>query len=376
MRVAQIRIAETGDVHTVHPTTPTRKVLGTMRENFNRETLKDIDWLILAGDFFDHLHGADSPEISEVQLFIAELEWICADYGIMLTVLRGTPSHDAGQEILFQTVKEVGAIPVDLDLVTTLSIKYIERFGIHVLYVPDEWHSGIEGTWLEIQDLLKEHGIEKVDFAVMHGAFTHQLPEIVAAKGICHDPERYLSIVKHYIFINHVHQFSQYQRILASGSPERLCHGDEVDKGHLRLVVRKDEADDIVFVKTRQPMVYKTVNLTHKTTSEMFDALNALVGDDIPAGSYIRVQANKHDPAIHLLKQIKQEYPLWVFTNPLVNKEATVQGTLFVDNRNRYEEITITPENLKQHLFPRIEGELGEAAQLLEVCHKVIDELL
>lgn len=376
MRVAEIRIAETGDCHALHPTTPTRKVLATLRNMFNRETLKDIDWVIIAGDFFDHLHGADSSEVSECQLFIAELLWICADLNIMITVLRGTPSHDAGQEILFQTVKDVGAIPVDLDLVDKLTIKYHERFGIHVLYVPDEWPSGIEGTWLEVQDLLRENGISKVDFAVMHGAFHYQLPEIVASKGITHDPEKYSSIVEHYVFINHVHTYSRYKNILASGSPERLVHGEEGDKGHLRLKVRRDGDDEVVFVVTEDAMIYRTVDVSGMTSSEVFDTLNALVGDRNPSGSYIRLQADKHDPAIHLLKQIKMEYPLWIFTSPKINKDKTVKNNLFVDNRNRYEEVTITSDNLKQHLMPLIEEELGEGAQLLTVCRDLVDELI
>ncbi len=391
MKLEELNIAETGDVHTGHPSTPTRHICTNIRAEFNEETLKGVHWLIIAGDWTDRLLGmpngravpehlvneyiTDRNEVVEIMDVMAHILRVCKKYDIRLDILEGTPSHDNRQNMTWLLVNELTGIGADVHYIDTLCIRYIEKFGIDVLYVPDEWPSGIDGTWLEVQGLLAERNLDKVDFAVMHGAFTYQLPEIVAAKGGCHDPERYLSIVRHYIFINHVHIHTVYDRILASGSFDRLCHGEEMDKGHLRVKVRKDGHNEIVFKVNENAMIYRTLDCTGLTGTEIFAMLDNLMREGLKPGSYLRLKTDKHDPAIQLLKQIKQDYPAWVFST-LVNKEKVSKGTLFTDNRNRYEEVTITPDNLKLHLLPRIEARLGEGAQLVGVCGSVIDELL
>ena len=83
-------------------------------------------------------------------------------------------------------------------------------------------------------------GLTKVDYAVMHGQFDYQLPKHITGMPR-HDSQKYLDIVKHYIFIGHIHTHSVYDRIIAQGSFDRLTHGQEEPKGYVVSIVDDEE---------------------------------------------------------------------------------------------------------------------------------------
>lgn len=374
-----LKTMQVGDIHTGHARTPTTHILANLRASFNHETLADVDLLCINGDLFDKILYFPNPAVTEIQLWADYLLRVCADCNVVLRVLEGTDSHDAKQNTMFTTLLETSQLKIDFKYQNTVCIEYIEALDINVLFIPDNWPAGIDGTWLEVQGLLREHGLEKVDFACMHGAFTHQLPEVVAihGEGGMHNPDRYSEIVEKYIFINHVHKSSRYKNIIAPGSFDRLAHGEEEDKGFVMAEIGYDGNDKITFVVNHRAMIYKTVDCSGLMASEVFEKIQALVDlGMLPNSSYVRLQGNRHDPAIIGLKEIRREFPLLIFDDPKVNKEKVVESTLFTDARNRFEEITVTPDNLKQLLMPRIEARLGEGAQLTGVCSSLIDELL
>ena len=50
-----LKILETADIHLGHQRTPSESTLEALDRVINPKTLKDLDVLLIAGDFFDHL---------------------------------------------------------------------------------------------------------------------------------------------------------------------------------------------------------------------------------------------------------------------------------------------------------------------------------
>ena len=138
MNRSDLRIAEFGDVHLVHPNTRTSHILTALRLAFpDTPATADLDLIILAGDLFDRQLSLPNQEVYAIKQWMLQFLLMCQQHGIVLRVLEGTPSHDWRQSHLWIQVAEIAGLTVDVQHVTTLSIERIDSLGIDVLYIPD-----------------------------------------------------------------------------------------------------------------------------------------------------------------------------------------------------------------------------------------------
>lgn len=368
-----LRIAAIGDIHLGHPRTPTVHILKNLRKAFpDNEETGQLDIIFLEGDVFDRDIYLNDPNAFEIRAWINQFLRMCKRRDIMVRVLEGTPSHDWTQSREFISENENANIGCDLRYVKKLEIEYIERFGATVLYVPDEWRPDTDDTWVEVQQLLKEHTLEKVDFAVMHGAFNYQLPSHVHVP--VHIPERYLSIVRHFIFIGHIHKSSQFERILAAGSFDRLSHNEEEPKGHMRVVVREGGNSEIVFVENKGAMLYKSINCTGIEIEKALQKVAAALNPPLPAGSYVRIVANKNDAIVADLDLLRKQYPDYTWQEKIAINMASEEATLNV-LRSRFVPVDITPETIHQQVMDRLRSKV-DRPQLLERCNELLQEVI
>lgn len=319
------RFVSLGDVHLGHHQTPTRLILKNLRRFCtNDEMLRDLDMLIITGDLFDRQLVNGDEQVHEINRWITELLYRCARHDVAIRVVEGTPSHDRKQSSFFVEQARNINIDVDLHYATTLSVEYIERFGIHVLYVPDKWRPDTQETLDEVRLLLHQKGLEKVDYAIMHGAFEYQLPSIV--KEPTHDSEAYLGLVRHLIMIGHVHIPTLHDRILAAGSFDRQVHGDEGAKGFYRVAVHADDDYRITFVENKGAKRYETVDCRRLTTKQVNVALQKTI-DALPKGSSIRIRCEPQDPVLGDLEGYKKRYPHLEWATPVVEREVKQEKT-------------------------------------------------
>lgn len=305
----ELKIGETGDIHLGHDKTPTAHVLDALYKAFpdNAET-GELDMIIIAGDLYDRLLMHPDPQVALIRRWFFSFLSMCKRRDIVVRILEGTPSHDWRQSSNVISENEIANIQADVKWVDTLSIEYIEKFGIHVLYVPDEWKQETDDVWKDVVQALNEKGLEKVDFTILHGAFNYQLPSHVPVPT--HIPERYMGITRYFVFGGHIHKRSQYGNILAAGSLERLSHGEEEDKGHYRVVVDRVHGNHQVnFVVNQNAMLYKTIDLKGLPLEECMDQIQALA-DIMPIGTYIRVLGNKGDPIQQGYKEVEKHFNL------------------------------------------------------------------
>lgn len=354
MTPSEIKIAVVSDIHLGHRRNKTEEILKNLSLAFpdNAETA-ELDVLFLAGDVFDDVLMFSDIDCLAIEVWIAELLRICKKHNVAVRVLEGTPSHDWKQSEHFQTVNEVAAIGADLKYVKTLSIEYIESIGKTVLYVPDEWETTTDKTLSQVRDLLRAKGLESVDIAIMHGQFDYQVPEHLRARIPCHDSKAYMELVRDVVAIGHVHSFSQCKKIVAQGSFDRLSHGEEEPKGHVRITIGDATGVEIKFVENEGAKKFVTVNCLglslEDTLRKVVDKANTL-----PDGSYIRVEVNHDNPILSNMELLIRQHPFMVFSKLVRDDEESAKDIPLVDEEQLFVPITITRDNIVSLLMDRV----------------------
>lgn len=354
LKSSKLQIACFGDVHTGHPKTPTTHILRNLRIAFpDSPRTGDLDIIFIEGDFFDRLLNFNDPNVHEIKYWIAEFLRMCKARDILVRVLEGTPSHDWRQPRHFITINETSNIGADVKYIDELCIEHIDRFDIDVLYIPDEWRVTCDETWKDVVKELARKGLSQVDYAVMHGTFPHQMPKNLHHQLDMHDPNRYLSIVRKYIFVGHIHFHSIWDRIIGAGSFDRTAHGEEMPKGHVRVTVQ-DGCDDVVeFIENKHAMRYITIDCT----GILAEDLNALVSkavEDLPPDSHVRLKAMRGEAAMAAKDHFEERYPLLFWTIAETGKGVENQTPVLVDTRQLHKTINITKENVTDLLIDRI----------------------
>jgi len=365
----QLRIVVLSDIHLGHPNTPTVEIINNLNLAFeDTSEASTIDLLIIAGDTFDRLMHLPDVNVMSIRLWINRMLRFCKKYDIVLRILEGTPSHDWKQSRLWPHLNELAHIGADVEYVETLSIEYIEKFGINILYVPDEWNPECDDTWIEVQQLLRKSALKQVDFTVMHGAFDYQLP--VSAGISVHDPIRYRSITQYFVFIGHIHLHSIRDRIIAPGSFDRLAHGEEGPKGYLDLIVRSNGNHDLKFVENTQAKQYVTLVCTNKEVDKTLKFLEKKL-NKLPPNSFVRIEAAKSDPIFVSLDTLKKGFPFLRFSTKVSGSNEITTQTL-LDLRNNYQPIALNRENIRKLLIERLTYR-GTEAEVLKRAEEVLD---
>lgn len=291
--------------------------------------MRELDMIIIAGDFFDKGLELSDDNVLLIQEFIRDLLELCKLHKVKLRVLEGTPSHDRKQSLQFGFVNGImGDNGADFKYINELSIVYEEDLDLNFLYVPDECYPTTAEIWEEVQNLLKEKGLEKVDFAIMHGAFRYQYPDIQTID--CHDEKNYLGITKYNIFIGHVHTMSSYERIVAQGSFDRLEHGYEEPKGFVKLVFDiTGEKTHVEFIENELAKLYIEIDVTRVE----LDKVRKLVMERIagsPVDSYFKLALPEDDAYKAIFRALAKEFSThnWSSKNVKKKKKESVSDDI------------------------------------------------
>lgn len=346
MIFSSLKIASISDVHLGNPRNEAQFIIDNLYRAFPRNAdTASLDVLVIAGDFYDRLLTLPQEESHQIDKVIIYLLRLCKDYDIELWIVRGTNSHDRDQTLRFVLLNELYSIGANLVYRDYLDIVWMPKFGINVLFVPDEWNGNDPDKTLEqVYQEMKIREISKVDFAVMHGQFEYQLPPVVKAPK--HNSQAYLAIVKYLIFIGHVHIFTTNERIIAQGSFDRIAHNEEGPKGHVRAIVRAEDDFEIEFVENTGARIFKTVNC-HDYDLKTCEELILEAARQIPEYSFLRVRADKGNPILQAEKHYTDNNPLlhWAF-EPNKDSEKAIQKQIELQKAEIYTPILITHENI------------------------------
>lgn len=372
-----LRMAVVSDIHLGHSRNKADRIIRNLDKYLsNDKFLSTIDILFIAGDVYDQLLNLDSVEAEQIYTWEARLLRKCYRHNVCVRVLKGTPSHDRDQSTLFEVVNDAnqksGKMAADLKYVDTLSIEYISRFGINVLYVPDEWGPTNEDTLDQVKVLLKQNNLSKVDFAIMHGLFSYQLPSHIPHIPR-HSEEEYEKIVKHLIFIGHIHTHSTKGKIIAQGSFDRLSHNEEEAKGFIRATVNLiDETYLAEFIENKGAAIYTTISCDDVDVTENLLKIDSRL-KKIPPPADIRIEAHYTNAILSNMSVIKERWPDYTWSSIGRGKD-TKESDVVLDHKNIYIPITLDRQNLKRVLMDRI-NPMNIDPVIMNICNTHLSEL-
>ena len=365
------KVAIASDLHLGCKRVDTLKLINNLKASFNDDTVKDLDMIVLAGDVFDDLLSLNTPYVIDIDLWMCDLLRLCKKHEIALRVLKGTPSHDWDQSSRFVEFNEgIGQIHADLKYIDTLSIVFEEKWNLYCLYIPDEWRTDPTDTLMEVKTLMKERGLESVDFAFMHGQFDYQLPAHIHAPK--HDSKTYQELVKYAIFIGHVHTYSHKEKIYAQGSHDRLKHGEEEAKGHIRATLLGEDLT-VEFVPTVNAIAFKTIDLINEINLHTtIDEIKA-IAEKLPDYSYIRLRGEKEHPLMDDMSELVRQFPLLNWSKTVVKKdeEKIIQETF----EDVFVAIKIDKGNIESLITERL-NKKGILPSMLDIVKIQLNEII
>ncbi len=326
--------------------------------------------MFIAGDLFERQLEYNHPASGRILLFVDKLMDECSKHTCKLRVLEGTPSHDNKQNKIFDDVYATGKYSCDMKYVDTLSVEYLPDWDMRILYVPDKIRTTTQEVWDDTVKLLADLGITYVDMAIMHGAFSHQLPPM--AKEV-YVPEDWLKIVKHWILVGHVHFHSIYDRIGAGGSFDRLCHGEEGAKGLLMgtLNLKGDvKKDKIYFIENTRAKKYVTIDCTGDESVEVSLVKIEDIANRLPNDSYIRIRGEKGNPVFSNMAEVMKinlaHY--WNKDEKLLEDEETLTEAEKEEGLESWVPIHLDKANIMGILLERLSSKQisGDVLQLAE----------
>ena len=351
----QLKILELSDIHLGHRRTTAEHIVLNLEKLIpdNKKTA-ELDLIIIAGDLFDRDLNFYQDYIYWIRRCVSRLLKLCKKHDIVLRVLEGTPSHDWKQSALFVELNEMFDIGCDVKYHKQLEIDYIEPLDTTILYIPDEWRNSNDTTWLEVVDELNKHGLDKVDFCVMHGCFPHQLPEHVHDQVELHQPDRYLSITRYFIFIGHIHHYSVYDRILSAGSTDRLCHGEESPKGCLRVTMSPSGEHDVEFIENTNAKVYITIDCTGLSMDKALVKVRKVI-DGKPDDSHFRIMGHRDDAIMGAISNLRMEYGYHNWTIKNTKTKDVEEIAVTIDEKN-IPRVVLNRDNILNLLASKIES--------------------
>ncbi len=373
-----LRYLVISDIHLGHNNNQADNIIKNLDTFFKgyKDDIFKLDILFIAGDIFDSSLKLSNPESSVIIHWMSSLLIYCDKFNIMLRILEGTPSHDWKQAINFEPIKNKLTPNLNYKYIKVLHIENIPEFNLNVLYVPDEWRTSTDQTLKEVDQLLKENNLNQVDIAIMHGNFKYQLKQ--APDSIPkHDEASYLSRVKHFINIGHIHKFSMYERIVAQGSFDRLVHNEEEPKGCTLMTISDTEEDSFVFLENKDAMKFVTINGSNLTLENIYDKLDRLVSK-LPKGSYIRFKLKSDSKIINIIKDLRLKYFEYVISKPKIIDEIEEETKLISDDilDDNFTPIQVTKDNIRFLLNNELEI-MNDIEDLHpHITNIVIDELI
>lgn len=353
-----------GDIHLGHRLTPTEEIIENLETVITTQRLKEIDMLIITGDLYDRQLNNGDPDTNAINRWITNLLMRCSLYNVMVRLVKGTPSHDREQLNFFVEQTVNAKIDVDLKYVEELDIVYESKLDAHFLYIPDKWRSSTEVTLLEVKKLMESKKLKQVDFAIMHGAFSYQLPSIV--KEPTHDEDEYLKLVKYHILVGHVHIMTINDRIFAAGSFDRICHNDEIPKGLFFNTVKEDGSYTSEFIENKNAKQFITLDVHEMGTKELFQFIKTKL-ETIKPYSYIRLRCKPNDVATGDINTFITTFPKyhWDITFEKVKKNKTAISDI-VEEINLDELIPIDVDSIVGLTEQVLKEQINDFSQVMK----------
>ena len=358
------------DIHFGVTSVPVGAISESFKYVYSAAKRRGITKVVLGGDTTDRPLTLANEYASEYMQFIVWFLKDAFENDIEIIIIEGTPSHDWKQARLFEQMKEELKIDVKLVYISKLAIINLEDFG-NVLIVPDQWKPNVNLTYNEVLTLLKEKGLEKVDYAFMHGSFKFQVPKFLQSRLDVHDEEHYCEIVNKGVFIGHEHSYSTYKHIYCAGSLERTKHGQEEEKGGFFVEERNDKLF-VEFIRNAKAQIFKDVLVDGLSSDEILSKIEDM-GINLEQLSNIRLVVMQDVQVVsEFIKKYKLLFPQvkWSLKNVSSSIEK-VEDFQLEDANIEFHKVNLDSAAISSLLMKRIGDKYPD--KLIEI-KKLFDE--
>lgn len=362
----------TGDVHTCHRRTPTHNVLRTLNYIFyEKESLAALDIVTINGDFWDTLKTQSDPDAQVTRQWIRRFVDDCAANDVSLFVLEGTPDHDWKQSAEFVLHKTT----CDVHHITDVSVIKHEKTGLTMLFVPDEIRGTHEAIWELVCERMAEANVEKVDLTFIHGGFDFHFPSYLNIP--CHSTERYSGIVNYGVFCNHIHRSAHKSLVWGGGSPDRLAHGEEEDKGYFHVDINTSAGTmQVNWIVNPHAWTYRKISI--ESYSDNIEQILHMVRSEVAglnAGSWVKLTHCSDQAVGMVIQQLRVEFPQLQWELEMTTNPGAVD-TKAVYTKDLYKGVTITPDNAKDTLIDWIKNNYDISDEEITYLHGMYDTVI
>lgn len=373
----EIGILNISDIHLGHNKNHTVDIVNNLLTMIleNMKLIKKyVKLLVLTGDEFDRLLTMMNNDSRIIMSFFMKLAAICKANNIIIRCIEGTNSHSYGQMKIIETAIKNSNMDVDFVYYSDLAIEYIPNLDLNVLYIPDELNgNNAAKTLKQVKELLKSKHLEQVDIALMHGAFSYQLPATLESN---HSEKDYLEIVKHFIFIGHVHRHSAFKKILAAGSPDRMAHGEEEDKGIIFALINKSnpKLNSYKFLVNKYAKTFLTIKVINDDFKELITTASKILKSLRP-DSHVRFAVEEKNNVIkNNIIELKKMFPKINFTEDKITKEAITIFNHKITKVKHIESFSITKDNIISLINDKVKDKVN--GEELKILNKELEDLI
>lgn len=310
------------DVHLGHRNTPMPFILKNLKTFFKdfavKDNFDDLKVIFIAGDLWDEVVHFSNEHLPAFMVFWFQFCSWCLFKGIKVRLLKGTPLHDGNQGKTVTAYTKTAFPALDYAYYDDIAIETITDLELTVLYVPDECRTTAEQAYQDVRTALYDANRTSVDIAIMHGMFTFQLGDIPMSSKV-HREKDYLDIVDGFVAIGHIHSASQYERIFAQGSFDRIAHGEEGDKGALYFHEAELDHWEPVFLVNSGAKIYKTITIKPQTKDPLLKV--EAFAKTLPDFSFLRIVADEGSDILQSVDVVAKRFPLLSVTRKAIAKK-------------------------------------------------------
>lgn len=246
--------------------------------------MKQLDFIVIAGDFFDHKFYLNDKEATVAYAMLKELIFACKEKNAIIRIVYGTESHECNQYDILSLLKIYDKIKV---------IKYAEEEelldGLNILYLPEEHLLDKDTYYSKFFSNIKKynyifgHGIIR---EVMHEAVVHienKQTETKRKKVPIFNTVELNKICKGQTFFGHYHINQEIDdKIFSIGSFSRWKFGEEGRKGFYELKCDTEKNKyEAIFIENSLADSFKTISFGYDdkiftNDEEMQNSLNEM----------------------------------------------------------------------------------------------------
>lgn len=226
-------------------------------------TMKDLDFVIVCGDFFDHKFYLNSNEATMAYLILRNIIYACKNRNIKLRFVYGTESHECNQYDIMNLLQLYDGVRV---------IKTVEEEellpDLNILYLPEEYIVNKNSYYKDYFS-----NVKKYDYIFGHGVIREVMKEFALKikdddddknkrkKAPVFASSELLSICKGQIYFGHYHMNEEYEnKIFSISSFSRWRFGEEKRKGFYHITCNTDKHKyNQEFIENTLADEYKTV---------------------------------------------------------------------------------------------------------------------